>query len=214
VLLGDDCGTIEANLLLGLIDYAWEDYGQVIRNSALNLLDRFAKVGLGISVNYPPLYTLGIMAELISRLSRLDLRGARHAHVPTRDAAPGGAGSSVSEQQRPSVRPAQKALRDKIEETSNVLARHLEMAAQRRRLSPQDAALLSLACASPPAEGLFNPRWNTIMFKHQRSDGSWQGEPSFFVPNRGEVVTWYSSNTLTTAICYHALKTCAQAQNE
>ena len=72
--------------------------------------------------------------------------------------------------------------------------------------------MLTLACPSPLAEGLFNPRWNTILFKTQRADGSWQGEPFFFVPNRGEIVTWYASNTLTTAFCYHALKTCVQVQ--
>lgn len=196
VLLGEDCGTIEANLLLGLIDYAREDYHEVIENSALNLLDRFIKTGLSISVNYPPLYALGAMAELISRLSGID---------PPQLGSPSG---------ELFVRPVQEALRGKIKEASKVLAEHLEIAIQRRRLSPQDAALLALACANPLVEGLFNPRWNTIMFKHQRSDGSWGGEPLFFVPNRGEVVTWYSSNTLTTAFCYHALKTCAQVQNE
>jgi hypothetical protein len=41
--------------------------------------------------------------------------------------------------------------------------------------------------------------------RSQRFDGSWLGEPFAAAPNRGGAVSWYSSTTLTTALCLDAL---------
>lgn len=171
---GEGCGVVEAHVLLGLIDYDWESYVDLIQRSALGLLGRFAQRGYGITVNYPPLYTLVVMQRLIAALL---------AH------------------------PMSPSLERRAEQASEHLLVQLERETERSHVTPQDAAFLTLVCSYPAAESLFNPRWITVLLKHQRSDGSWQGEPFFFVPNRGEVLTWYTSDTMTTAFCYHALET-------
>jgi hypothetical protein len=171
---GEHCGVVEAHVLLGLIDYDREFYQDLIRKSASGLLERFARQSYGITVNYPPLCALTVMARLIAALSAC---------------------------------PAQSPLGRRIEEAAEHLAAQLEREVERPYLTPQDAAFLTLACSHPQTESFLNPRWITILLKNQRSDGSWQGEPFFFVPNRGEVLTWYTSHTMTTAFCYHALKT-------
>ena len=74
---------------------------------------------------------------------------------------------------------------------------YLIRATEQYRITPQEAALLILACLNSPAEHLFSPSWVTILMKSQRPDGSWYGEPMFFVPNRGEITSWYSSHLLT-----------------
>lgn len=74
-------------------------------------------------------------------------------------------------------------------------------------LTPQTAALLALTCLDPqaPAEcrGLFNPAWLTSLPTQQRYDGTWAAEPVYI---SGEVAVWYASRTVTTAVCYLALK--------
>lgn len=171
---GEGCGVVEAHVLLGLIDYDRESYAELIQRSALGLLERFSQRGYGITVNYPPLYTLVVMQRLIAALR---------------------------------ARSVLPALERCVEQAAERLLAQLEREVERARVTPQDAAFLTLACSYPSTESLFNPRWITILLKHQRSDGSWQGEPFFFVPNRGEVLTWYTSDTMTTAFCYHALET-------
>jgi hypothetical protein len=106
-----------------------------------------------------------------------------------------------------SARELQGLLRLCVERANEHIVAHLEREVKRRWISPQDAAFLMLACSHPLTQSLYNPRWVTTLVKHQRCDGRWDGEPFFFVPNRGMRLTWYVSHTMTTAFCYHALKT-------
>jgi hypothetical protein len=103
--------------------------------------------------------------------------------------------------------PISPSLERRVEQAGERLLVQLECETERLHITPQDAAFLASACSYPSTEYLFNPRWITVLLKHQRSDGSWQGESFFFVPNRGEALTWYTSDAMTTAFCYHALKT-------
>jgi len=172
-LIGDGCGTIEANLLLGLIGYDWEGYREIIQASAAQLLGRFIDQGPGISVNYPRLMCLWVIGELLEALS----------------------GSEISDD-----------LRLLVQGAEGKYPEYLSSEAARHRVTHQEAAFLTLASLNPIAEHLFKERWVTILLKNQRSDGSWYGEPFFFVPNRGEVTTWHTSHLLTSAYCYWALK--------
>ena len=92
-----------------------------------------------------------------------------------------------------------------------MLVQRFAIEIKRYRLSPQDAAFLTLICLSENAPSSikphFDPDWITLICKQQRYDGSWAGEPLFGTPTRGELATWYASNPVTTAYCYHALKT-------
>lgn len=80
--------------------------------------------------------------------------------------------------------------------------------------TPQAAAFLTLASVRlarlPGSRYEFDPAWIRLMLKNQRYDGSWAGEPLFVTPTRGDVAAWYSSNTVTTAYIWHALKTYAR----
>jgi hypothetical protein len=112
-----------------------------------------------------------------------------------------------------SARPISAALRDRMEPASAAMCKRLAQVAKRRFASPQDAALLTLACLDHASESLFRPHWITILLKNQRYDGSWEAEPFYPTANRGGVPTWYASRSMTTAFCYHALQTyCRQGQ--
>jgi len=176
-LWGRRCATVDANLLLGLIDYDGHGNRALIETSAVNWLDRFTTAGLGATHHYVPLYALWTAAELIAKL------------------APYKAG---------------RAWQKKIDLASKTWQACLEIETQRRKLTPQAAALLTLACLAPALSGLakplFRPEWLAKLFKSQRYDGSWLAEPLFGTPTRGELATWYASSSVTTAFCYHALK--------
>ena len=79
--------------------------------------------------------------------------------------------------------------------------------AQRATLTPQTAAFLILATAYPATRHLHAARWITFLLKTQRYDGSWPAEALYLTPTRGEAAAWYSSRSVTTAFCYHALST-------
>jgi hypothetical protein len=97
----------------------------------------------------------------------------------------------------------------------------LALETRRASLVPQEAAFLILASkrleqikAGWPSPDIlaavspqFNPDWLTLLCKAQRYDGSWAGEALFGTPTRGEFAAWYSSRSVTSAFCYHALKT-------
>lgn len=106
-----------------------------------------------------------------------------------------------------SSRPIHADLRARIKQVDTILRDRLAREARRRFTSPQDAAFLSLVCLGCPAPPLFRPEWITILLKNQRYDGAWEAEPLYPTPNRGGVPTWYSSRSMTTAFCYHALQT-------
>jgi hypothetical protein len=110
----------------------------------------------------------------------------------------------IAELSTRSIRPL---LKQRIDQVAEHLAARLEHEAQRQWLTPQDAAFLTLACAHPLTQSLFKSRWVGVLLKQQRYDGGWEGHPFFFVPNRQETLTWYTSCTMTTAFCYDALKT-------
>jgi hypothetical protein len=108
---------------------------------------------------------------------------------------------------RLSIQPIGSELQEKIELVRSVVRERVAREAQRRFISPQQAAFLTLACLGHPAEALFRPQWITILMKNQRYDGSWEAEPFYPTPNRGGVATWYASRPITTAFCTHALQT-------
>jgi hypothetical protein len=78
--------------------------------------------------------------------------------------------------------------------------------ASRAPLTPQMAALLTVASLEMGEPERLDPRWITTVLKGQRFDGGWAGEPFAAAPNRGASVTWYSSTMLTSALCYDALR--------
>jgi len=95
-----------------------------------------------------------------------------------------------------------------LKRATQMLVKYLGNEITRPYLTPQEAAFLILACLSQgcSAKDLFNPRWVTIICKAQRYDGSWGSEPLYGTPARGEFASWYASRSVTTAFCYHALK--------
>ena len=86
------------------------------------------------------------------------------------------------------------------------LAGALDRACARGPRSAQEAALLTIACLEAGRADAIDPAWRTTMLKSQDFDGGWTGEAFAAAPNRGRSVTWYSSSTLTTALCYDALR--------
>lgn len=173
--LGEGCGTVAAHLLLGLLAHDPDRHASTIQRGSLHLLGRIGEVGLGANVNYPPLFALAAFARLISKLE------------------------SASQEflDRTGTRAASKA--------RQVLVAAFDRAIQRRVLSAQGAALLTIACLEMNSSEKRDPRWQTTILKKQRFDGSWIGEPFAAAPNRGLAVTWYSSTVLTSALCYQAL---------
>ena len=98
-------------------------------------------------------------------------------------------------------------------EARRVLVAELERACRRRRIGPQEAALLTIACFDAERPDLVEPAWATTILKRQRFDGGWGAEPFAAAPNRGGSVTWYSSTTLTSAFCYDALRRTSQRRD-
>lgn len=203
-LWGQSCATVEANVLLGLMDYDAAGHRGLIEKSAESWSERVISQGLGATHHYVPLYALWTAFELIFKLNEHCFRvrsGASEAKCPQSDMSENG-------------------LRHFLNLATQTLTQCLVIETQRPSLTPQDAAFLTLACLrleqmrlnwSPeftldsvmPA---LDPDWITLLCKSQRYDGSWAGEPLFGTPTRGEFAAWYSSRSVTTAFCYHALK--------
>lgn len=178
VLYGANCATVETNLLLGLLAHDFDGYRDVIESCARNWCERWLAVGLAASEHYTPLYSLWAGMELITQL----------------DSSP------VSD-----------SLKTQLRNIADYFCERLELESRRDDLTPQDASFLTLACLSKSdwqSDLHFDPNWITILFKHQRHDGCWEGEPIYVVPSaRGLTTQWFKSRTVTTAFCYHALKT-------
>jgi hypothetical protein len=103
--------------------------------------------------------------------------------------------------------PVSDFLKTQLRMVAAYFRERLETEARRDDLTPQDASFLTLACLRTQALP-FNPNWITTLFKHQRHDGCWEGEPIYITPSaRGLTTIWFKSRTITTAFCYHALKT-------
>ena len=177
VLYGENCATVEANLLIGLIDFDWDGYQDVISACAASWCERWLAMGLGATGHYPPLFSFWTSLELIARL-------LKHPIHPT--------------------------LRDDLIQLAARLVERMQIEGAHPDLTPQNASFLLLACLRLPEFSLpFDPpRWLTTLIKHQQWDGKWQGEPIYVTPSgRGLGTAWYTSHTITTAFCYHALKT-------
>lgn len=107
---------------------------------------------------------------------------------------------------RLAISTADEALKAQLHAAGACINERLSVEAQRVDLSPQDAAFLTLASLRTRALP-FNPAWITILFKHQRCDGCWEGEPIYITPTARSLTTnWFKSRTMTTAFAYHALK--------
>lgn len=199
-LWGQNCAAVEANVLLGLLDYDWAGYRGLIEKSAAGWCDRVSTQGLGAAHHYVPLYALWTALELIFKLNErltLDMPGA-----------------------------GENPLQHSLILTIQVLIEHLALETQRSRFTPQEAAFLILASKRlaqmqsswQPKDMFaialprFNPEWMTLLCKSQRYDGSWAGEALFGTPTRGEFAAWYNSRSVTSAFCYHALKTYREVQ--
>ncbi len=72
-------------------------------------------------------------------------------------------------------------------------------------MNAQDAALLHLASRFPAAAALRDPAWLELLIRTQHSDGGWDSAPLWSGPGRGNVMHWYSSRLVTSALAYHAL---------
>jgi hypothetical protein len=180
-LWGNSCATVEANVLLGLIDYDWARYYDLIEKSARNWCERLIANGLGATLHYVPLYSLWTAFELITKLS------SRSIPLALRDKL-GQTASTLAEiltneAKRPGLTPQDAAF---------LILTCLPL----EQWSPKLALVSSL-----------ESDWITLLCKSQRYDGSWAGEPFYGTPTRGELATWYSSRPVTTAFCYAALKT-------
>ena len=75
MFLGEGCGTIEANLLIGLLRYGPHECGRVVLPASRRLLADFASRGTSVAVNYPRTYTVAVFAELLSQMSAQGLSG-------------------------------------------------------------------------------------------------------------------------------------------
>jgi hypothetical protein len=67
-LWGDRCATVEANLLLGLMDYDPDRYRAVIEHAASGWLERWAAIGPGGNALYVSAYALWTAARLLRAL--------------------------------------------------------------------------------------------------------------------------------------------------
>jgi len=179
VLWGSNCVTVDANLLMSLMAYPTGLAWEGIERAAEDLLMRYQESGLGANKHYIAPYALWAGFEFVTELLKHPLSPALNA-------------------QAQSVR---AYFLERVKQIGGAAA-----------FTPLEAAFLVLVCArhpNPDARALLNPHWSETLLKHQRPDGSWRGEPLFIIPARGEVATWYSSHQVTTAFCYHALKSLA-----
>ncbi|MGQ0603457.1 MAG: hypothetical protein ACT4QE_17390, partial [Anaerolineales bacterium] len=184
VLWGNQCATVEANLLLGLIAYDPIAYRAVIESSAAQWLRRWRLSGLGANALYDSAYALWTALRLLNALSASMVE------------------SNLRDQMERVMESAPRRDDEAMVERLRLEARDVS--------TPQAAAFLTLACldgpASPAIAALFNPGWINLIVKRQRYDGSWASESLFVTPTRGEMAAWYSSRSVTTAYCWHALK--------
>jgi hypothetical protein len=103
-------------------------------------------------------------------------------------------------------RTADPHLTSLITQANEKLTARLALEANREAKTPQQAAFLIMACLDGQNQSLLDPTWIAFLHKTQRYDGSWDSEPFFITCDRdGLPGNWYSSRTMTTAFCYHAL---------
>lgn len=164
VLWGNNCLTVEANLLRGLLSFGRANFEAVIEPALHLWLARWNEVGLGGNLFYGPLYALWMVTELLLAYNNPAVVAGPLAAIAQRF--------------------------------------HAEAATIR---TPQAAALaLCLSTRHPQ----LTPQavWQDLILKNQSYDGGWPAEPLFVAPTRSETAAWYASRTVTTALCYRALK--------
>ncbi|HYF63693.1 MAG TPA: hypothetical protein VD886_12815, partial [Herpetosiphonaceae bacterium] len=69
-LWGDDCIAVQAQFLIGLLDYDAAGYAERIGRGAAYVCARVVEAGLGANRYYAPLYGLWAVSELVRRLGR------------------------------------------------------------------------------------------------------------------------------------------------
>lgn len=163
VLWGNNCLTVEANLLRGLLSFGRAEFADVLEPAMHTWLARWNTIGLGGNLFYGPLYAMWAATELLLAYNH-----------PAAVAQP----------------LATLAARFQIE------AAHIR--------TPQ-AAALALCLSTRHPQLTPQPIWREMILKNQRYDGAWLAEPLFVAPTRGETAAWYASQTVTTALCYHAI---------
>jgi hypothetical protein len=174
-LWGNQCATVQANLLLGLLAYDPATYRTVIARAAGQWLDRWQSSGLGANALYAPSYALWSAQKLLEALSQFSTGGDLQDEVER------GQASMLA-----------RLHKEAGQVSTPQSAAHLTL------------AYLS-GSARPPLTAPFDVGWISMMLKQQRYDGSWMAEPLFVTPTRGEVAAWYASQSVTTAYCHHAL---------
>lgn len=75
VLYGGSCATVEANLLIALLEDDWEAHRDVIETASRSWCERWLDVGLGATSHYTPFFSFWAGLELTRRLRDLDLSG-------------------------------------------------------------------------------------------------------------------------------------------
>jgi len=183
--LGDHCGTVACHLLLGLAPYAPVRHASTISTGLAALLARIGDVGLAANVNYTPAFALATLGRLLRYLDR----PASRAWLPDQ------VGRAAAE-------------------AGEALAGELDRLLAWRVTTHQQAALSTTACLELGMSDRIDPSWRVMLLASQRWDGSWTGEPFAVVPNRGRTMAWFTSATLTTALCYDALAGLARATRE
>ena len=176
--LGEGCGTVAAHLLLGLLGLSGP-LGD-------GWTDHRKTVSRGTAALLDRIATVGLGANVdyppLYALARFEQLIGRLSDSPAGEDLTGQATAARTE-----------------------LANSLDRACARGPRSAQEAAMLTIACLEAGRAQMIDPAWRTTMLKSQRFDGGWSGEAFAAAPNRGRSVTWYSSATLTTALCYDAL---------
>ncbi|MEM7343718.1 MAG: hypothetical protein AAF485_05710 [Chloroflexota bacterium] len=186
-LWGKECTIVEANMLLGLLAYDATTYHPQIEALAKTVFERLNAQGFSTMWYYVPLYSLWTAFNLVNQLTN-------HPLFPN--------------------------LQPLLTETSQTLTDMFLTETQQPHPSPQSIAFLMLMAlqndiVSDHPSLLPNlERWASHLYKSQKYDGSWAGEPLFVVPTRGNFTAWYRSRSATTTFCYHALKTFQAYQHQ
>ncbi len=176
-LWGDQCATVEANLLLGLHAHATPAARALVEAAGLGWLARWKTSGLGANAHYVAAYALWAARRLAVAL-------AADPFPESWRAAAGAVLAAVAARLR-----AEAAHADTPQTAALLTLTCLG--------APHQPALAAL----------FDPQWISLILKRQRYDGAWPGEPLYVVPTRGETAGWYASTLVTTALCYDALRT-------
>lgn len=173
--LGGRCATVQASLVLGLMDLEVVDAAAVARAAAW-LLHAVAEDGAAAFVYYDLPFSLLLVMEVIERL-----RGGSGAER-------WGAGTA-----------------ELIPAAEQRLVAMLQTRCDAGPRDALEASCLWLATRHGAARPLRRPAWITWLLQAQRTNGAWEACPFYLQPARGPYTEWYSSRLITTAFAYRAL---------